>query len=46
MTACASFDEGQTWSIKKVLHPGPGAYSDLTVLANGRIANGRIARLL
>lgn len=38
MTVRASFDEGATWAAKRVLHPGPSAYSDLAVLANGDIA--------
>jgi sialidase-1 len=38
LTLRASFDEGQTWPIGRVLHSGPAAYSDLAVLANGQIA--------
>ena len=38
MTVRASFDEGQTWSVSRVLQAGPSAYSDLAVLANGEIA--------
>lgn len=38
MTLRASFDEGTTWPVKKVLHAGPSAYSDLAVLKNGDIA--------
>lgn len=38
MTLRASFDEGQTWPMSRVLHSGPSAYSDLAVLANGAIA--------
>jgi len=38
MTIRASFDEGQTWPVSRVLHAGPSAYSDLAVLANGQIA--------
>ena len=38
MTVRASFDEGQTWPVSHVLHPGPSAYSDLAVLSNGEIA--------
>ncbi len=38
MTLRVSFDEGQSWTGKKLLHPGPSAYSDLAVLANGDIA--------
>lgn len=38
LTVRASFDEGQTWPLARVLHAGPSAYSDLAVLANGQIA--------
>ena len=38
MTVRASFDEGRTWPISRVLNPGPSAYSDLAVLANRQIA--------
>jgi sialidase-1 len=38
LTVRASFDEGQTWPVSRVLHAGPAAYSDLAVLANGQIA--------
>jgi len=38
MTVRASFDDGETWPVSRVLHRGPGAYSDLAVLANGQIA--------
>ena len=38
MTVRASFDEGQTWPVSRVLHSGPSAYSDLAVLGNGQIA--------
>lgn len=37
MTVRASFDEGRTWAVSRVLHTGPSAYSDLAVLANGEI---------
>jgi len=37
LTLRASFDEGQTWPVARVLHSGPSAYSDLAVLANGEI---------
>ncbi len=32
-----SLDSGQTWPVSKVVHPGPSAYSCLTVLEDGRI---------
>lgn len=38
LTLRASFDDGRTWPAARVLHPGPSAYSDLAVLADGRIA--------
>ena len=38
MTVKASFDGGNTWSKKKVLYSGPGAYSDLAALPNNDIA--------
>jgi sialidase-1 len=38
LTLRASFDEGRTWPVSRVLHSGPSAYSDLAVLANGEIA--------
>jgi len=39
MTLRASFDEGQTWPVSRVLHAGPSAYSALAVMANGEIAS-------
>jgi sialidase-1 len=38
MTLRASKDEGKTWPVSKLLHPGPSAYSDMAVLDNGNIA--------
>ncbi len=38
MSVRASFDDGQTWPLAKVLHAGPSAYSDLAVLRDGQIA--------
>lgn len=35
LTVRASFDDGATWSLKRTLHPGPSAYSDLVVLPDG-----------
>lgn len=35
MTVRASFDDGRTWPVKRLLHAGPSAYSDLAVLADG-----------
>jgi sialidase-1 len=37
MTVRASLDDGKTWALKRSLHTGPSAYSDLVVLANGQI---------
>ena len=37
MTLRASFDEGRTWPVAKVLWPGPAAYSCLAVRADGKI---------
>lgn len=37
MTVRASFDDAETWTRKLVLHPGPSAYSDLAVLADGAV---------
>jgi len=38
MTVRLSYDEGETWPIARVVHPGPSAYSCLAVRANGEIA--------
>jgi sialidase-1 len=35
MTVRVSFDEGQSWPGRRVLHAGPAAYSDLAVLPDG-----------
>jgi sialidase-1 len=32
-----SFDEGATWPVKKVIHKGPAAYSDLVKLDDERV---------
>lgn len=37
MTVRLSRDEGKTWPVAKVLHPGPAAYSCLTVLPTGEV---------
>ena len=37
MTVRLSRDDGKTWPHAKELHPGPAAYSCLTVLPNGEI---------
>ncbi len=38
MTVRASFDDGGTWPLRRVLHAGPSAYSDLAALADGTAA--------
>jgi sialidase-1 len=38
MTVRASFDEGKSWPVSRVLYAGPSAYSDLAMLANGQVA--------
>lgn len=37
LTIQVSRDEGQTWTSKRVLHPGPSAYSCLMALPNGNV---------
>ena len=37
MTVRMSYDEGQTWPVKKLIHLGPSSYSGLSMLADGRI---------
>lgn len=37
MTVRASYDDCQTWPIKKLVYPGPSAYSSLAVGKNGMI---------
>ena len=37
MTVRMSYDECKTWPVAKVLWPGPSAYSDLVVAADGQI---------
>lgn len=37
MTLRISYDEGKTWSVTKVLHEGPSAYSDITLLKSGEL---------
>ena len=38
MTVRISFDQGSSWTLKQVVHPGPSAYSNLVVLPNGNLA--------
>ena len=37
MTVRLSLDSGATWPVSKAVHPGPAAYSCLTVLEDGKI---------
>ena len=37
LTVRMSYDEGKTWPVSKLLKPGPGAYSSMTVFPDGSI---------
>lgn len=37
MTVRMSLDSGKTWSVSRVVHPGPSAYSCLTALEDGKV---------
>ena len=37
VTIHASRDDGRTWPVRRLLQPGPSAYSDLAVLPDGRV---------
>jgi sialidase-1 len=37
MTVKMSYDEGKTWPVKKLIHPGPSSYSSLVRLSDGDI---------
>ena len=37
MTVQLSYDEGQTWPVKRAVEPGPSMYSDIAVTKNGTI---------
>jgi len=37
LTIRASYDEGDSWPVAKVIQPGPSAYSDLAVLPGGDV---------
>jgi sialidase-1 len=37
ITIKVSYDDGKTWSVKRLIHKGRGAYSELTVDKNGLI---------
>ena len=37
MTLKISYDEGKTWSVSRILHAGPAAYSDITILNTGEL---------
>ncbi len=38
MTVRLSYDEGESWPVSRLLHPGPSAYSSLAVLPDGTVA--------
>ncbi|MFZ5833474.1 MAG: sialidase family protein, partial [Planctomycetota bacterium] len=37
LTIHLSYDDGQTWPVRRALEPGPSAYSDLAVLPDGTL---------
>lgn len=37
MTVRLSYDDGKTWPVAKLLHPGPSAYSNLAITRDGTI---------
>ena len=37
LTIKASYDDGRTWPVSRLLQPGPSAYSDLAVLPDGTV---------
>lgn len=37
LTIHLSSDDGRTWSVRRLLQPGPSAYSDLAVLSDGTV---------
>lgn len=37
LTVRLSYDEGKTWPVRRTLDPGPSAYSDLVIQADGKI---------
>lgn len=37
MTVKISYNKGKTWRLKKLLHAGPSAYSNLAQLPNGNL---------
>lgn len=38
MTVRISYDQGKTWKLTNVIHPGTSAYSNMVVLPNGNLA--------
>jgi sialidase-1 len=42
VTVWASFDAGKTWPVKRCVHPGPSAYSNLGVGRPGTPGEGKI----
>lgn len=45
LTVWASFDGGRTWPVKRLLYPGPAAYSSLVVGRPGTPGQGKIFAL-
>ena len=37
ITVRLSYDEGKTWPVSKIIHEGPGAYSNMVRLPGGNI---------
>jgi sialidase-1 len=37
ITVRLSYDEGETWPVSKMIHEGPGAYSNMVGLPNGNV---------
>lgn len=37
MTVRASFDDGRTWPVSRVVHPGPSGYSTMALLPDGTV---------
>ena len=37
ITVRLSYDEGKTWPVSKMIHEGPGAYSNMARLPNGDV---------
>ncbi len=37
LTVCVSYDEGDTWPVRRLIDSGPAAYSNLVALPDGRV---------